>query len=87
MAKKKNDQLEIFRLKIRTAMRQYVDKMKIFIAEEKAAGSSIQDIKEMKADEYSSWNKEKDSLKRFIKQEAAGLINRLHIKAYLAGIK
>lgn len=86
MAKKKNDQLEIFRLKIQVAMENYVNKMKIFIADEKLAGSSLGEIRKLREDNESAWNREKDALKRMMKIEAAGLINRLHIKAYLQGL-
>jgi len=83
---RKNNQLEIFRLKSRLAMEQYVDKMKLFIAEERTLGSTSQDIKKIRADPESTWNMEKNALRNILKREAAGLINRIHIRAYTAGL-
>lgn len=67
-------------------MEQHAERMKLFIAEEKVQGSTATDIKKIRDDPESTWNAEKEKLKKFIKTEAAGLINRLHIKAYTAGL-
>lgn len=83
----KNKYLELFRLKVEAAMSQHADKMKIFIADEKLAGSDLEGIKALREDPESTWNMEKEALNKAIKKEVAGLINRIHITAYREGIE
>lgn len=82
----RNKQLQLFRLKIEMLMNQYAEKMKIFIAEEALARSSAAEIRKMKEDPESSWNKEKEALNKEIRRQAASLINRIHIAAYREGL-
>jgi len=78
----KNIQLEVFRVKVRFLMEQYAEKMRIFVAENKAAGSTPEAIKAMRENPLSRWAMEREALNKAIKREVAGLINRVHIAAY-----
>ena len=78
----KNIQLEVFRVKVRFLMEQYAAKMKIFVAENKAAGMTPEAIKVMRENPLSRWAMEREALNKAIKREVAGLINRVHIGAY-----
>jgi hypothetical protein len=82
MADKKNLQLEVFRVKVRFLMEQYAAKMRIFVAENKAAGMTPEAIKAMRENPLSRWAMEREALNKAIKREVAGLINRVHIAAY-----
>ena len=87
MADKKNLQLEVFRVKIRFLMEQYAAKMRIFVAENKAAGMVPEAIKAMRENPLSRWAMEREALNKAIKREVAGLINRVHIAAYTREMK
>ena len=78
---KVND-LKVLRVKIATHLSQYVERMKIFMVEEKLAGSSIPEIRKIREDPLSSWSKERNALKNQIKRSAAGFINKIHAIAY-----
>jgi hypothetical protein len=82
MADKKNLQLEVFRVKVRFLMEQYAAKMRIFVAENKAAGMTPEAIKAMRENPLSRWAMEREALNKAVKREVAGLINRVHITAY-----
>jgi hypothetical protein len=82
MADKKNLQLEVFRVKVRFLLEQYAAKMRIFVAENKAAGMTPEAIKAMRENPLSRWAMEREALNKAIKREVAGLINRVHIAAY-----
>lgn len=84
---KRNDYLQIFRLKIEALLNQYADKIKILIADNKLIGLSLSSIKEMKEREDSRWNLELKALNRAIKEEVGKLINKIHIEGYLKGLK
>lgn len=84
---KRNDILQIFRLKIELLLNQYADKIKILIAENKMIGLDLSSIKEMKEREDSRWNLELKALNRAIKSEAGKLVNKIHIDGYLKGLK
>lgn len=84
---KRNDYLQLFRLKIEALLNQYADKIKILIADNKLIGLSLSSIKEMKEREDSRWNLELKALNRAIKIEAGKLINKIHIEGYLKGLK
>jgi len=84
---KRNDYLQIFRLKIEALLNQYADKIKILIADNKLIGLSMSSIKEMKEREDSRWNLELKALNRAIKEEVGKLINKIHIEGYLKGLK
>jgi phage FluMu gp28-like protein len=83
----KNDALEIFRLKSALIMTQWADRMKVFVVENKIAGLSLEALKDARMNPNSKWSMERDALTRAIKREVAGLVNRIHFQAYLAGIK
>jgi len=87
MADKKNVQLEVFRVKVRFLMEQYAAKMRIFVAENKAAGMAPEAIKAMRENPLSRWAMEREALNKAIKREVAGLINRVHIAAYTQEMK
>jgi len=87
MADKKNVQLEVFRVKVRFLMEQYAAKMRIFVAENKAAGMTAEAIKAMRENPLSRWAMEREALNKAIKREVAGLINRVHIAAYTQEMK
>ena len=82
MAKPKIKDLNVLRVKLATHLSQYVERMKIFMVEEKLAGSSIQEIRKIRNDPLSSWSKERNALKNEIKRSAAGFINKIHAIAY-----
>ncbi len=84
---KRNDYLQIFRLKIELLLNQYADKIKILIAENKMIGLDLSSIKEMKEREDSRWNLELKALNRAIKSEVGKLVNKIHIDGYLKGLK
>ena len=84
---KRNDYLQIFRLKIEALLNQYADKIRILIADNKLIGLSLSSIKEMKEREDSRWNLELKALNRRIKEESAKLVNKIHIETYLKGLK
>ena len=86
MAKPKINELKVLRVKLATHLSQYVEKMKIYIAEEKLAGSSIQEIRKISEDPLSSWSKERQALKNQIKRSAAGIVNKIHSVAYQEGL-
>jgi len=60
--------------------------MKIFMAEETLAGSSIQEIRKIRDDPLSSWSKERNALKNEIKRDIAGFINKIHSIVYQEGL-
>jgi hypothetical protein len=82
----KNDFLEIFRLKVAALMRAYVEQTKIFIVENRMMGMDNAALKQLKEKEFSRWNFNREKLSKDIKREAAGLVNKLFITAYLRGI-
>jgi hypothetical protein len=83
----KNVQLEVFRVKVRFLLEQYAAKMKIFIAENKAAGLDEKAIKAIRENPLSRWAMEREALNKAIKREVAGLINRIHIWTYTREMK
>jgi hypothetical protein len=83
----KNIQIEIFRLKVRFLMDQYAAKMRIFVAENKAAGMTPEAIRAMRENPLSRWAMEREALNKDIKREVAGLVNRVHIGAYTMEMK
>jgi hypothetical protein len=87
MADKKNLQLEVFRVKVRFLMEQYAAKMRIFVAENKAAGMTPEAIKTMRENPLSRWAMEREALNKAIKREVAGLINRVHIAVYTRKVR
>ncbi len=82
MAKPKINDLKVLRVKLATHLSQYVERMKIYMAEETLAGSSIQELRKIREDPLSSWSKERQALKNQIKRSAAGFINKIHAIAY-----
>ena len=83
----KNVQLEVFRIKVRFLLEQYAARMRIFIAENKAAGLAPEAIKAIRENPLSRWAMEREALNKAIKREVAGLINRIHIAVYIREIK
>ncbi|MCK4760212.1 MAG: hypothetical protein KAT69_09180 [Candidatus Aminicenantes bacterium] len=82
MPKPKLNDLKLLKVKLATHLSNYVERMKIFMAEEKLAGSSIQEIRKIRDDPLSSWSKERNALKNEIKRSVAGFINKIHAIAY-----
>jgi len=83
----KNPQLEVFRVKVRFLLEQYAAKMRIFVAENKAAGATPEAIKAMRENPLSRWAMEREALNKAIKREVAGFINRVHIMAYTKEVR
>ena len=83
MAKLKNDHLELFRVKVEMAINQWVEKMKVWVAENRVMGMTMEGIKKIKETEGSVWMAEKEALNKAIKLEAGGLINRIYQSSYL----
>ena len=82
MPKPKINDMKVLRVKLATHLSQYVEKMKIYMAEETLAGSSIGEIRKIRDDPLSSWSKERNALKNEIKRSVAGFINKIHAIAY-----
>jgi len=87
MPQGKNPQLEVFRTKVRFLLEQYAQKMRIFVAENKAMGMTPEAIRQIHLNPKSKWAQEREALVKNIKREAAGLINVIHITAYTKGLK
>jgi hypothetical protein len=85
--KKRNDALAIFRLKAALIMRQWADRMKVFVAENKIVGLSKEALRGMRTNPTSRWALEREALRRSIKREVAGLVNRVHAQAYIEGLR
>jgi len=83
MAKLKNDHLELFRVKVEMSINQWVEKMKVWVAENRVMGMTMEGIKKIKETEGSVWMAEKEALNKAIKLEAGGLINRIYQSSYL----
>lgn len=86
MAKPKRSELKVLRVKLETHLSQYAEKMKIYMAEETLAGSSIKEIRKIREDPFSSWTKERKALIKQLKRSAAGFINKIHSIAYQDGL-
>jgi hypothetical protein len=86
MAKLKNDHLELFRVKVEMVINQWVEKMKVWIAENRVMGMTMEGIKKIKETEGSVWEAEKEALNKAIKLEAGGLINRIYQSSYIKEI-
>jgi len=86
MPQPKINDLKVLRVKMATQMSHYVERMKIFMAEETLAGSSIQEIRKIRDDPLSSWSKERNALKNEIKRDIAGFINKIHSIVYQEGL-
>lgn len=82
MPKPKINDMKVLRVKLAIHFSQYIERMKIFMAEEKLAGSSIQELRKIREDPLSSWSKERNALKNEIKRSVAGFINKIHSIAY-----
>ena len=82
MAKPKINDMKLLRVKMAIHLSQYVEKMKIYMAEEMLAGSNIQEIRKIREDPLSSCSKERQALKSQIKRSVAGFINKIHAIAY-----
>lgn len=87
MAGEKNVQLELFRVKIRMLLEQYADRMKVLVTANAAMGMPAGRIRELRETDNNKWAWEKTKLEKAIKQEVAGLINRVHIAAYTEDLK
>jgi len=86
MPQGKNPQLEVFRTKVRLLLDQYADKMRLFVAENRALGMTSEGIRKIRLDPKSKWAQEREKLIKNIKREAAGLINVIHLTAYKKGL-
>ena len=86
MATPKRSELKVLRVKLETHLNHYAERMKIYMAEETLAGSSIGEIRKIRDDPLSSWSKETNALKNQIKRSAAGFINKIHAIAYQEGL-
>jgi hypothetical protein len=82
MAGLKNEHLELFRVKAALIIRQWADRMKVFVAESRLMGNEIEAIVKIRKDPASTWALELEALNKALKMEAAGLINKLHQTAY-----
>ena len=84
---KKNDHLELFRVKVGVLLTQYAERLKIYVAENKLMGLDAKALKEQRGRPLSRWAMNKEKLNREIKREVAGLINKLFLTAYLQEIR
>jgi len=82
---KKNDVLEIFRIKAALLLGQWADRMRVFVVENQIAGLSPTALKDMRTNPKSKWAGEREALTKALKKEAAGLVNRVHFRAYFEG--
>jgi len=78
--------IQLFRAKIKMHLNQYVERMKIFMADEKLAGAGMKELRDLKENPASTWNMEREALNKTIKKEVASLVNRIHIVAYREGL-
>ena len=82
-----NKQLALFRLKVSMLISQYVERRKVFIAENQLKGATIESLKLQKEKDQSRWTWDRDKLGKEIKREVAGLVNSTFMAAYLGGFK
>jgi hypothetical protein len=68
-------------------MEQHGQRLRVFVAENKLTGLSLQALKEQKDAELSRWTFNRDKLKKEIKREVAGLVNKIFLATYHQGIK
>jgi hypothetical protein len=79
----KNPLLELFRVKVTLLMEQYVARTKVFVTENRLMGMPTAGLKRLREKELSKWAFDKNVLEKQIKKEAAGLINKVFMTAYL----
>ncbi|OQB57131.1 MAG: hypothetical protein BWX98_01620 [Candidatus Aminicenantes bacterium ADurb.Bin147] len=84
---KANAALGLFRAKAGLVLDQWVDRMKVFIVENQIAGLSKAALREMRTNPTSRWALEREALRKAIKREVAGLVNRVHTQAYIEELK
>jgi len=82
-----NAHLDLFRVKVDMLMEQYVQRMKVFIAENRLMGSGLDALRAQKEKDISRWKFNRDKLGKEIKREVAGLVNKIYLTAYLDGLK
>ena len=82
-----NDLLGIFRVKVDLLVSQFADRRKVFVAENRIKGATIESLKAQKGKDLSRWNMELGKLGKEIKREVAGLVNSAFMRAYLDGFK
>ena len=83
----KSSLLDIFRVKVGLLMGQHGDRLKVFVAENKFMGSSLNALREQKDREFSRWTFNRDKLGKDIKREVAGLVNKAFLRSYLDELK
>lgn len=78
-----NRQLAVFRVKADLSLETYAKRLKVFVAENLAMGMTREAVQAIVRDPLSRWAMEREKLIKDIKREVAGLINRVHIAAYM----
>jgi len=84
---KQNDALALFRAKTGLILDQWADRMKVFIVENQVAGLSKEALRDMRTNPKSKWALEREALRKALKREVGGLVNRVHAQAYLEELK
>lgn len=84
---KQNAALGLFRAKTGLILEQWADRMKVFIVENQVAGLSKEALQEMRSNPSSRWALEREALRKALKREVSGLVNRVHTQAYLEELK
>ena len=82
----KNDLLELFRRKTALIMEEHAKQTKLMVAENLRLGLSLGTIGRMMKDRESPMAQKRNNLNKAIKREVGGLVNRLHIEAYMKGL-
>ena len=78
-----NRQLAVFRVKAGLLLDAYAKRMKVFVVENAALGMTPEGIKAMRDNPKAHWAWEREKLVKELKREAAGVVNRVHMAAYL----
>lgn len=82
-----NPHLELFRVKVAMLMEQYAQRVRVFVAENRLMGATPEALKAQKESELSRWKFNRDGLKKEIKREVAGLVNKIFLTSYLDGLR
>jgi hypothetical protein len=82
-----NAHLSLFRVKVDMLIDQYVQRLKVFVAENRLMGSGLDALRAQKEKDISRWKFNRDALGKAIKKEVAGLVNKVYLTAYMDGLK
>ncbi len=82
-----NAHLALFRVKVNMLIEQYVQRMKVFVVENRMMGSDLAALRTQKEKDISRWKFNRDALGKAIKKEVAGLVNKVYLTAYMDNLK